>query len=307
MLLHCIYLELKTNAMTTAMLGIGRVRDVLLTAVAPVLWGSTYIVTTELLPPQRPFTAAVLRTVPAGLLLLLWCKTLPARGQWGRLLVLAALNIGVFQALLFIAAYRLPGGLAAVLGSIQPLLVMLLSWRVDGESPARSAVWAAAAGVAGMAVLLLTPGASFDPWGIAAALAGAACMAVGVWLTRRWQPALPLLPLTGWQLLLGGVLLLPAVLVVDPPLPALTPVQIGGYAYLCLAGALLAYLLWFRGIKRLPPTAVASLGLLSPVTAVLLGWLLLSQSLSVLALLGLATVLGSVLVVQWSTAPPRRC
>ena len=83
----------------------------------PVIWGSTYIVTTELLPPDRPFTAALLRTLPAGLLLVLWCRRWPAWGNWvgwRRLLVLAALNIGVFQALLFVAAYRLPGGVAAV-------------------------------------------------------------------------------------------------------------------------------------------------------------------------------------------------
>ena len=91
--------------------------DALATAFGPVIWGSTYIVTTELLPPDRPFTAALLRTLPAGLLLVLWCRRWPAWGDWvgwRRLLVLAALNIGVFQALLFVAAYRLPGGVAAV-------------------------------------------------------------------------------------------------------------------------------------------------------------------------------------------------
>ena len=91
--------------------------DALTTAIGPVIWGSTYIVTTELLPPDRPFTAALLRTLPAGLLLVLWCRRWPAWGDgvgWRRLLVLAALNIGVFQALLFVAAYRLPGGVAAV-------------------------------------------------------------------------------------------------------------------------------------------------------------------------------------------------
>lgn len=110
-------------------------RDTLLTALAPAIWGSTYIVTSELLPPDRPFTAALIRTLPAGLLLLLLTRQLPARRHWWRLLVLGALNIGVFQALLFVAAYRLPGGLAAVLGAIQPLLVMLLAWAVDGRSP----------------------------------------------------------------------------------------------------------------------------------------------------------------------------
>ena len=149
----------------------------------PVIWGSTYIVTTELLPPDRPFTAALLRTLPAGLLLVLWCRRWPAWGDgvgWRRLLVLAALNIGVFQALLFVAAYRLPGGVAAVV----------------------------------------------------------------------------------------------------------------------------AYALWFRGIARLPSVAVSSLGLLSPVTAVLLGWALLGQAMTGVSLVGMLVVLASILAVQWAMSRP---
>lgn len=109
--------------------------DVLITALAPAIWGSTYIVTTEILPPDRPFTAALLRALPAGLLLVLYSRYLPRPSEWPRLLVLAALNIGFFQALLFVAAYRLPGGLAAVVRAIQPLLVMgwCGRWMVKGR------------------------------------------------------------------------------------------------------------------------------------------------------------------------------
>lgn len=274
----------------------------MLTALAPATWGSTYIVTSELLPPDRPFTAALIRALPAGLLLLLFTRRMPVRRDWWRLLVLGALNIGIFQALLFVAAYRLPGGLAAVLGAIQPLLVMVLAWGVDGRAPARTALWAAVIGVLGMAVLLLSPQTVFDPVGIAAALVGAACMAAGVWLTRRWRLDLPVLALTGWQLLIGGSMLVPLAWLADAPLPALSPWQVAAYAYLCLVGALLAYALWFRGVARLPTVAVASLGLLSPLTAVVLGWMLLAQSMTGTALAGLVTVLASVFAVQWSTA-----
>ncbi|RMX03569.1 EamA family transporter [Corticibacter populi] len=276
-------------------------RDVILTAVAPAIWGSTYIVASELLPPDRPFTAALIRTLPAGLLLLLFTRQMPARRDWWRLLVLGALNIGIFQALLFVAAYRLPGGLAAVLSAIQPLLVMVLAWAVDGRSPAQTTLWAALAGVLGMAILLLSPQTVFDPVGVAAALLGAACMASGVWLTRRWQLDLPLLPLTGWQLVIGGLMLAPVAWLADAPLPPLARLQWVAYAYLSLAGALLAYALWFRGVARLPTVAVASLGLLSPLTAVVLGWALLSQSITGGALFGLAMVLTSVFAVQWTT------
>ncbi|MFZ3153952.1 DMT family transporter [Pseudomonas sp.] len=276
--------------------------DGLITALAPAIWGSTYIVTSEILPPDRPFTAALLRALPAGLLLVLYSRYLPKRGEWPRLLVLAALNIGLFQALLFVAAYRLPGGLAAVVGAIQPLLVMGLVWSMDQQRPASVAVVASVVGIAGMAALLLAPGASWDPIGIAAAFVGTACMASGTYLTRRWRPTVPLLAFTGWQLLIGGLFLLPVAWLIDPPLPQLSPLQWLGYAYLSLFGALLAYVLWFRGIARLAPVAVSSLGLLSPLVAVLLGWALLGQSITGVALLGLIAVLGSILAVQWAAA-----
>ncbi|MGQ5290263.1 EamA family transporter [Pectobacterium actinidiae] len=277
-------------------------RDVILTALAPAIWGSTYIVTSEILPPDRPFTAALIRVLPAGLLLLVFTRRFPARRDWWRVVVLSALNIGVFQALLFVAAYRLPGGLAAVLGAIQPLLVMVLVWAVDHRAPRLATLWSAIIGVGGMAILLLSPQTTVEPVGIAAALLGALCMAAGVWLTRRWQLDLPVLPLTGWQLFIGGLMLAPVAWGVDAPLPALTLSQYVAYAYLCLAGAVIAYGLWFRGITRLPTIAVASLGLLSPLTAVVLGWGLLSQSMTGTAFLGLTIVLASVFAVQWTTA-----
>jgi len=283
--------------------------DALATALGPVIWGSTYIVTTELLPPGRPFTAALLRTLPAGLLLVLWCRRWPAWGDWvgwRRLLVLAALNIGVFQALLFVAAYRLPGGVAAVVGAIGPLVVMGLAWALDHRRPPALALAAGAAGVLGMAALLLSPGARWDLVGVAAALAGTVCMAAGTFWSRRWKPDLPVLAFTGWQLLAGGVMLAPVAWLADPPLPALTAANVAGYVYLSLAGALVAYALWFRGVARLPSVAVSSLGLLSPVTAVVLGWALLGQAMTGLALAGMLVVLGSILAVQWAMAQAAR-
>lgn len=272
--------------------------DIALTALAPIIWGSTYIVTSQLLPSHRPFTAALIRALPAGLALVLASRCLPERRDWGRLVVLAALNIGIFQAMLFMAAYRLPGGLASVLGAIQPLLIMALAWYSDGRVPARMTPWAGVMGVVGMAALLLSPDTVFEPVGIAAALTGAVCMAFGTWLTRRWRLGMPVLALTGWQLLAGGLMLAPVAWIADAPLPALTHVQVAAYAYLCVAGALVAYVLWFRGIARLSPVAVSSLGLLGPLTAVVLGWVLLSQSMTGISLVGLLLVLASVLLVQ---------
>lgn len=274
--------------------------DTLLTAIAPVIWGSTYIVTTQWLPPDRPFTAALLRCLPAGAVLVWFGKRMPAPGQWLRMLVLAALNIGFFQALLFVAAYRLPGGVAAVVGAIQPLLLMALAWSVDARRPSHVAVIAALAGIGGMAALLLPPGASWDAVGVAAALVGTLCMGTGTFLAQRWRTDLPLLAFTGWQLLLGGLMLAPLAWAFDPPLPALSATEMLGYAYLCVFGAMLSYALWFRGVAKLAPAAVSSLGLLSPITAVALGWVVLGQTLGALPLTGMVVVLASIFTVQWA-------
>lgn len=275
--------------------------NVFVTSLAPAIWGTTYIVTTELLPPGRPFMAALLRTFPAGILLVLFIRNFPKQSEWGRLVVLSALNIGFFQALLFIAAYRLPGGLAAVVGAIQPLLVMGLVWVADHQRPSHLAVWAGIVGIIGMAVLLQSPEISWDLIGFGAALGGAACMATGTYLTHRWRTNMPILAFTGWQLLVGGIILAPVAWIVDAPLPALSVVQLLGYSYLSIVGALLAYALWFRGIQRLPPVAVSSLGLLSPLTAVVLGWVILGQAIKGIALVGLIAVFGSILSVQWAS------
>lgn len=272
--------------------------DLLLTALAPAVWGSTYVVTTQMLPAGYPLTVALLRALPAGLLLLLLVRQLPSGAWWPRTLLLGALNFSVFWALLFVAAYRLPGGVAATLGAMQPLFVIVLA-RLALGSPIRSlAVIGALAGLFGVALLVLTPKATLDPIGIAAGLCGAVSMALGTVLSRRWQPPVPALTFTAWQLTAGGLLLLPAALLLEPALPPPTLLNVTGIAYLGLIGAALTYLLWFRGIARLEPSVVSSLGLLSPVTAVLLGWALLHQDLSPAQMAGMLIVVASVWLSQ---------
>ena len=275
-----------------------RNRDLLITALAPLIWGSTYLVTTEFLPPNRPFTAALIRVLPAGLLLLAYTRRAPARGEWARVVLLGVLNIGLFQAMLFVSAYRLPGGLAATLSSTQTLMILLLGWLIGKNMPPKAAWGWAAAGVAGIALMVLSPQARFDGWGMAAALTGAAGLALGVYLSKHWRISLNALAFTGWQLLFGGLFLLPAALLLETPPDTLTAANIGGYLYLSLFGAVFAYALFFRGIAKLPPAVVSSLALLSPVCAFVLGWLFLGQSMDAKSLLGFALALASIFGVQ---------
>lgn len=282
---------------------LSRNSDLLLTAIAPAIWGSTYLVTTELLPAGYPLTVAMLRALPAGLLLLLLVRVLPNGVWWTRAFLLGALNFSVFWWLLFVAAYSLPGGVAATVGAIQPLMVIFLARACLGSPIRLVAIAAAVAGIAGVALLILTPQAALDPVGVAAGLGGAVSMALGTVLSRRWQPPVSALTFTAWQLTAGGLLLVPAALWFEPALPMPTVRHVAGFTYLGLIGAALTYLLWFRGLARLEPSAVSPLALLSPVTAVLLGWAALGQTLSPAQLAGMAVILGSVWVSQLAHRP----
>lgn len=273
-------------------------KDIALTAAAPAIWGSTYIVTTQLLPQDFPLTVSMLRALPAGLILLVAVRRLPPVDRLGQILILGALNFALFWAALFVSAYRLPGGVAATLGATQPLIVLLLSQPVLGARIQPAGVVAALAGIAGVGLLILGPQAGLDPIGVAAALAGALSMGAGTVLTRRWRlPASPL-TVTAWQLTAGGLLLLPVALVLEPGFPMPTAINLVGFAWLGLIGAALSYFFWFRGLARLGPATVTSFGFLSPLTAVLLGWLLLGQGLGPLQVAGAVVVLFSVWLGQ---------
>lgn len=277
-----------------------RYTTLLLTALAPIVWGSTYIVTTEMLPANVPMTLAALRALPAGILLLIIMRQLPQGIWWLRVIILGILNFSLFWWLLFISAYRLPGGVAATVGAVQPLIVLFLSrWLLQTRLSWLS-ISAALGGIFGVAILILTPNAALDPIGIIAGLGGAFSMATGTVLSRRWQPPVPPLTFTAWQLTAGGAVLLPFALFFEPALPSLTGINLLGLAYLTLIGGALTYIFWFRGLALLGPSSVASLGFLSPLSAVILGWALLGQQLTSLQILGMIVILISIWANQQS-------
>ncbi len=272
-------------------------RLVATTAIAPSLWGTTYIVTTELLPEGRPLLAATLRALPAGLAILAITRTLPTGSWWWRSAVLGVLNFAAFFSFLFTAAYRLPGGLAATVGAVQPLLVMVLAIGLLGERAGPARYIAGLAGVGGVALLVLDGGASLDPIGVGAALGGAASMAVGNVLVQRWgRPTRPL-AFAGWQLTAGGLLLVPVALFAEGIPSELSSSNLLGYTYLSTLGGSVAYTLWFRGIASLGARNVTFLGLFSPVVATTIG-VATGDTFGPTQILGALVVLTSVVVVQ---------
>jgi probable blue pigment (indigoidine) exporter len=281
----------------------GKLSDILLTSLAPALWGTTYIVTTEWLPAGHPLFIATMRALPIGVLLILALHQWPRGVWWWRSLVLGFMNIGLFFVLLFIAATRLPGGLTATIGAIQPLVVILFAWVILKERPTLQKIGLACLGLAGVALVVVTQIAQLDPVGVLAICGATVAMAGGTVLTKKWGRPVSLLSFTGWQLVAGGMLLLPAALILEGLPSAITPRQGLGFLYLGAVNTGLAYCLWFRGIGRLPASTMPMLGLLSPIVAISLGYLLLQQHMMLPQIFGVSLVLGSVVLSQAFARP----
>lgn len=272
-----------------------------LTAVAPIIWGSTYLVTQTLLPPDTPFTAAATRAIPAGLILLLWTRQALTGYWWLKATVLGALNIGLFFTCLFAAAYCIPGSLAALLLASQPVWVLLFSRWWLGTPFTVTAAIQCGLGLGGV-ILLVNPGQTeLDAVGLGLALLGAVSMAAGIVLSKRWQqpPNVGQLSLTGWQLLLGGLMLLPLLFLLEGLPTELNTSNLLGYGYLILLGGVLSYGLWFAGIQKLKPFSVSLLGAFSPLTATVLGFVFMSESFGALQWLGTLCVLSALVFPLW--------
>jgi probable blue pigment (indigoidine) exporter len=269
-----------------------------ITLVAPVAWGSTYVVTENLLPPDRPLFAAVVRALPVGLAIVVARRRLPRGSWWWRSLVLGTCNMGLFFALLFTAAYRLPGGIASTVTAMSPLAVMLLAAAMIRERPSVAGLAGGVVGVAGVGLLVLRSDAAIDPVGLLAAIGAVLVSGLGFVLLKRWERPVDLITLTGWQLTAAGLVLLPVALVVEGAPPHVSGTNVAGFVWLGVVGTGLAYVCWFHGLTHMTAGAAALLGLVNPVVGTTLGVVVMREGFGPAQLLGVLLVLGGVLAGQ---------
>jgi probable blue pigment (indigoidine) exporter len=281
-------------------------RTLLVTAVAPIAWGTTYIVTENFLPPDRPLFAAAARALPAGLVLLAWRRQLPHGDWWWKAALLGVCNIGLFFPLIFLAAYELPGGLAATVQAMSPLAVMAIALPALGERPGVRRVVAALVGLLGVGLLVLRAGGELSTLGLVAAVGSVVVSALGFVLVKRWPSPTDMLTTISWQLVAGGLVLVPVALLVEGAPPALSATNLGGLLWLTSVGTAVAYYCWFRGLVRMPAGAVAIVGLINPVVGTVLGVLFAGELFGWAQALGMVLVLGGVVAGQRLAVRPRR-
>ncbi|MFF3722371.1 EamA family transporter [Streptomyces erythrochromogenes] len=301
-------------------------RRVALTAVAPVAWGANYFVTHAFLPADHPLYGAALRALPAGLVLLAWCRRRPHGAWWGRSAVLGLLNVSVFFVLVFAASQLLPTSVASTVMAVSPLVMMLAAWLLVAERPSSAHLAGAVVGLGGVSLMLLGGADGISVPGVLASTAAVLVSAFGHILAKRWNTGAGagaatgtgtgaaaaggagVLASTAWQLTAGGLLLLPVAVVVEGAPPPVSPSAFLAFCYVALVATALAFSVWFAGLRRLPAGTVGLIGLLNPVTGVLLGTVVAGEVLTGRQLGGLALVLVGVALGRPTagTRPDRR-
>lgn len=268
----------------------------LLTAIAPITWGSTYFVTRHFLPADAPLWGAALRALPAGLVLLAVARRLPRGAWWWRSVLLGVLNFGGFFVLLYVTALWLPSSVAASIMALAPLVLAACGWALLRERPTAWMAAGSGVGIVGVLLIVGTGVGAINPWGVLTSLVALVVSSVGAVLNKKWSAGVDLVPVTAWQATAGGLMLVVAAAIAEGAPPQLSGPALAGFAYVSLIATALASLCWFGGLARLAAGTVGIIGLLNPVTGVLLGVLAGGEVFTALQVGGVGLVLAGILL-----------
>jgi len=301
----------KSLSPQTALPGPGLVLLVLLT----IGWGINWpIMKTALIDvPALTFRALCTVSGAGGLLLLARIARQPLRvppGQWPRLLLLAALNITVWNIMMIYGLRLMPSGRAAILGFTMPLWGVLLSrwWLAEPLTIRR--LLGLALGLGGLSLLIGSDIAVLRtaPLGAMIMVLGAVGWAAGTVAMKRWPVALPTTALVGWQMLLGGLPIIAGALLLEPG--ELRPVGLWpalSVLYNMVIVFIGCYWAWFKIVDMVPVGVSVLSTMLIPVVGVFSGMLLLGerpQWPDFAALILVVGALGTVLLPAPRQVPP---
>ncbi len=270
-----------------------------------VVWGSTYLAIRIAVREGAgfgPFWLGASRVLVAGAVLLLIAAMLRRRirptGAEATIVVVSGLlmwvggNGGVNW-----AEQRVDSGLAALIVGTMPMWVALAEAFLERRAPSFFLIGAIATGFAGLVVLtlpLLRQGIGGDLPGILVIICATFAWGSGTLLLSRRPVGLDPLAMGGLQQLAGAVGFAALALVFSEPAPAPTATAWGAWGYLVVFGSILAYTSYLAAIKLLPTSIVMTYTYVNPVIAVFLGWIVLSEPVTLTMMAGMALILAGV-------------
>jgi drug/metabolite transporter (DMT)-like permease len=272
-----------------------------------VVWGSTYLAiryAVETIPPL--VTAGIRHSVAGGIMLVWawWRGFRPTRQQWVAGFALGALFFLIGHGTLHWAEQYVGSGLAALLIATEPMFILVLGWMMGQQKISLLSALGLGLGVLGVAMLtgveLTMKGSSL--WGLMAVLLGSFSWSMGVVISPRLKLPSDALGRTALPTLCGAALLLVAAGVTgefqQTHWSSIAVRSIFGLGYLITFGSVVAFTAYTWLLQRVPPALVATHTYANPVVAVLLGWLLAHEPLSLRVVLASVAILGAIVLIR---------
>lgn len=271
-------------------------------------WGTTYLANHFLLLELPPFVIGSLRFLIAGLLALTWVvlsgQLRIQRSDWGGILIGSLALIAVGQGALIYANQFLPTGMLAMLYTTLPLWSVALEWLL-AERPPLWVIGGLALASSGIVLLMnngLGHSASAEQWFAGLLVVVATLLwACGAWLLRQRPPFRSSWLGLSLQMLIGALLLaLFGLWHGDWQAVELRRISSNAWlwlAYLVLPVSLGVYPAYFWLLREVRPSLVSTFAFVNPIVALLLGYLLLGEQLSLLAMLACGITLGGVVLI----------
>ncbi|HXI20409.1 MAG TPA: EamA family transporter [Gemmatimonadales bacterium] len=283
----------------------------LLTAFAAIylIWGSTYLAIAIAIRSVPPFLMAGCRVVLAGIVIYLWARLrgqpAPRPAQWAWALLLGGLFFLIGNGAVVWVEQFLPSGITALIIAMVSVWTAILEWLGPrGERPSALVFGGIGLGFLGVALLVLpgnVGGGHVDPGGVLVLMGSTFAWALGAVLSRGADLPSGAALVSGMQMLTGGTLLLLASLVhgdarrFDPA--AVTPASVGAFFYLVVFGSVVAFTCFSWLLRVTSPNKVATGAYVNPMVAMVLGWALGGEPMTLRSLLASIVIVGAVVLI----------
>jgi drug/metabolite transporter (DMT)-like permease len=272
-----------------------------------VIWGSTYLAiryAVETIPPL--VTAGIRHSIAGGIMLTWawWRGFRPTRQQWVAGFALGALFFLIGHGSLHWAEQYVGSGLAALLIATEPMFILLLGWMMGQRKISGLSTLGLGLGVLGVAMLtgaeLTAKGSSL--LGLLAVLLGSLSWSLGVVISPRLKLPSDALGRTALPTICGATMLLVAAGLTGEfqhtHWSSITLRSALGLGYLITFGSVIAFTSYTWLLQRVPPALVATHTYANPVVAVLLGWFLAHEPLTMRVVLASVAILGAIVLIR---------
>lgn len=285
-----------------------------------VVWGSTYLgirIAVETIPP---FVMASSRFLIAGIALFAWSLlrerrafAWPSRREWRDNFIVGALLLGGGMGMVSWGEQTVPSGIAALMIALMPVWVAVLGRIFLGERLPRLAVAGIAVGLAGVAILVGGPdtGEPLDAAGVLALIASPISWSAGsLYAANRVPHSSRPLTATAMQMVCGAAVLAVAALVTGEPgrlrVDLISTSSLVALAYLTVAGSLVAFSTYVWLLRVAPLPLIATYAYVNPVVAVVLGAVILGETLTPTKLLAGGVIVFAVALIITARGRMRR-